>query len=383
MIRARAMAVAAAVTGALLLSACGGGDGSKSSAAAAADAGKVQFKSGTAQKNHADMSKGDTASNAAPDAASKASKPVIRKWVQLTASSAGQLNPVVVNGAKFVLYRFDKDTASPSKSNCTDECAVTWPPLLVARSGIVNLVGVKKSAVGFIPRDGGFQVTLGGWPLYLFSKDTKPGDTNGQGVGGTWFGVTPDGQRAGQGDDTSTALPTLPPGADIVPAAKNATFFDVANFGEPAEGIGGPGCKPVRFNGSVQISGFAKVWSGDDCTGKSVTINQDVTDLNSLGIGRVNSIGFASSDSSGTPAPTGSSAKNATFFDVANFGEPAEGIGGPGCKPVRFNGSVQISGSAKVWSGDDCTGDSVTINQDVTDLNSLDIGPVNSIRFSG
>ncbi len=29
-------------------------------------------------------------------------------------------------------------------------------------------------------------VAYKGWPLYLWIKDTKPGDTTGDGVGGTW-----------------------------------------------------------------------------------------------------------------------------------------------------------------------------------------------------
>ncbi|MGW5333119.1 hypothetical protein [Streptomyces bauhiniae] len=386
MFRTRTMAAVAAMTGALLLSACGGGGESKSDAAA--DTSGFTFQAGTAKQNNADLTKGDTAVNAVPSVATKEPKPVLRKWVQLSAGKAGALDPVTINGAGFVLYRFDKDSTDPSKSNCSGDCATTWPPYLVAPRGKVFLDGVKKEDVGFIQRDGGFQVTIGGSPLYLFSKDTKAGDTKGQGVGGTWFGVTPDGQRAGQqaGGDTGTVPPLPSEGADTVPAATSATFFDMADFGEPAEGIVGPGCKPVRFDGSVTITGFAKVWSGDNCTGKSARVDGNVKDLNALGIGPVKSIGFASSELTGSPspaAPSGPAAKNATFFDTPNFGEPAQGVGGPGCQAVRFGGSVSISGSAKVWSGDDCTGKSKVIDSNVADLDSLGIGPIKSIRFAG
>ncbi|MBR7678887.1 hypothetical protein KDA82_39280, partial [Streptomyces daliensis] len=97
------------------------------------------------------------------------------------------------------LYRFDKDTATPSKSNCEGECATTWPPVVVSPRGKIFIDGIDESAIGTVKRsDGTLQVTIGGWPVYRFSKDLRPGDTNGQGVGGTWFGVTPDGQKAGE-----------------------------------------------------------------------------------------------------------------------------------------------------------------------------------------
>lgn len=33
---------------------------------------------------------------------------------------------MVVDGKGFVLYRFDNDTAKPSKSNCYGTCATLW-----------------------------------------------------------------------------------------------------------------------------------------------------------------------------------------------------------------------------------------------------------------
>ncbi|MCS0604419.1 hypothetical protein NX794_24870 [Streptomyces sp. LP11] len=371
------------MTGALLLSACGGGDGESKNDAAAVGTSGFRFLSGTAKQNSADLTQGDTADNATPSVVTKNPKPVLRKWVQLSAGKAGDLNPVTINGAGFVLYRFDKDATDPSKSNCSGDCATTWPPYLVAPGGKVFLDGVRKENVGFIRRDGGFQVTIGGSPVYLFSQDTKAGDTNGQGRNGTWFGVTPDGQRAGRKGGGKGAVPPLPSGPATTPAATSATFFDSADFAEPAEGIVGPGCKPVRFNGSVSLTGFATVWSGDNCTGRSARVDKNVKDLNALGIGPVKSIGFASGESTGSPSPTASAAANATFFDAPNFGEPAQGVGGPGCQAVRFGGSVSLSGSAKVWSGDNCTGRSKVIDSNVADLDALGIGTIKSIRFAG
>ncbi|WP_107659224.1 hypothetical protein [Nocardia suismassiliense] len=96
------------------------------------------------------------------------------------------------------LYRFDKDTAKPPTSTCVGDCAAKWPPLIAQRGQAVYAAGVDPQLVGFIERaDGACQVTIAGWPVYFFAKDTKPGDLLGQGVGGVWHAVTATGGKAG------------------------------------------------------------------------------------------------------------------------------------------------------------------------------------------
>jgi len=115
----------------------------------------------------------------------------------LTANSTVQLGTVVVDGQGYTLYRFDKDTTKPPTSNCSGECAQKWPPVLATPGTPLTVEGVPQDAVGTINRsDGSIQLTLGGWPVYRYSGDTKPGATTGQGVGGTWAAVTPDGGKA-------------------------------------------------------------------------------------------------------------------------------------------------------------------------------------------
>ncbi|WP_433522559.1 hypothetical protein ACQPZ2_36425 [Nocardia pseudovaccinii] len=117
--------------------------------------------------------------------------------VQLRVTSNPTVGQYVSDGSGRSLYRFDKDTAAPSVSNCSGQCAVTWPPLTVTRDQVLYAAGVDPQLVGFIERaDGTCQITIGGWPVYYFSKDTKPGDLLGQGVGGTWFAVAPNGGKA-------------------------------------------------------------------------------------------------------------------------------------------------------------------------------------------
>ena len=88
---------------------------------------------------------------------------------------------VLTDAKGMTLYTWDKDTVGVS-SNCYDQCAVNWPPLLVpadtAVSGDFTLVDRTDSDQMI--------VAYKGWPLYLWIKDTKPGDTTGDGVGGTW-----------------------------------------------------------------------------------------------------------------------------------------------------------------------------------------------------
>lgn len=117
--------------------------------------------------------------------------------VQLRVVDDATLGKRVVDRDGRSLYRFDKDTANPSKSNCNGDCATTWPPLLVSRGQALYVEGADPTLTGFVERaDGSCQITIGGWPVYYFSKDKNPGDLNGQGVGGTWFAVNPTGGKA-------------------------------------------------------------------------------------------------------------------------------------------------------------------------------------------
>ena len=116
--------------------------------------------------------------------------------VKLTATTVGQLGQVVTDAAGMTLYRFDGDTANPPASNCNDKCAQTWPPEL-ATSSTATLDGIDQSVVGVILRkDGTKQLTINGWAVYRYSKDTAPGEAKGQGLMQKWFAVTPQGKKA-------------------------------------------------------------------------------------------------------------------------------------------------------------------------------------------
>lgn len=135
---------------------------------------------------------------------------------KLTGKSLPRMGQAVVDQDGWILYRFDKDTADPPSSSCEKKCEKVWPPAYT-EDGKPELSGIADDKVGVITRpDGTKQLTLGGWALYRYIGDKKPGQWKGQGVGGTWFVVAPDGKR------NVSCLPSVPP-KPAEPPADDAT----------------------------------------------------------------------------------------------------------------------------------------------------------------
>jgi predicted lipoprotein with Yx(FWY)xxD motif len=88
---------------------------------------------------------------------------------------------MLVNQAGMTLYVFDKDAPASGKSVCNAQCATNWPPLTAS---------ADAKATGewsVVSRDDGTkQWAYKGRPLYQWSKDQKPGDKSGDGIGGMW-----------------------------------------------------------------------------------------------------------------------------------------------------------------------------------------------------
>ncbi|KAB1905376.1 MULTISPECIES: hypothetical protein [unclassified Micromonospora] len=151
--------------------------------------------------------------SASPDApADKAPPSDVQLTDELVGKKLPRMGKVVTDQDGWVLYRFDKDSADPAQSNCVDKCAEVWPPALT--DGNPQLEGVSDDKVGTVTRqDGTRQITIGGWPVYRYIGDKKPGQWKGQGVGGTWFVVDPNGKK------NLTCLPTGTPKAVAPPAS--------------------------------------------------------------------------------------------------------------------------------------------------------------------
>jgi predicted lipoprotein with Yx(FWY)xxD motif len=103
------------------------------------------------------------------------------------------LGQIVTAANGMTVYLFMPDAqGSPT---CTDSCAQAWPPLTVDDANQVTAgVGVDAALLGTAEHPtSGTQVTYNRSPLYFFSGDSAPGDTNGQGQGGVWYVLDPTG----------------------------------------------------------------------------------------------------------------------------------------------------------------------------------------------
>jgi predicted lipoprotein with Yx(FWY)xxD motif len=109
------------------------------------------------------------------------------------ATADSELGTIVVDGDGMTAYMFDNDTQGSGESSCSGDCLAAWPAI-VAESDSPTVEGVEGE-VGTIERDDGtLQVTLNGWPLYLWVQDSAPGDVTGQAVNDVWWVVGPDGE---------------------------------------------------------------------------------------------------------------------------------------------------------------------------------------------
>lgn len=105
---------------------------------------------------------------------------------------------ILVGPEGLTLYIFTADT--DGTSTCTDSCAELWPPV---PADVAISADLDQSMFGTTTRgDGSEQLTVNGMPLYWYTPDTAPGDTNGQGFSDVWFVVDSGGEmiQAAAGD---------------------------------------------------------------------------------------------------------------------------------------------------------------------------------------
>ena len=134
------------------------------------------------------------AATAAPTATIAATEAPTQEVMMPQVASVGAVqNPdlgvtMLADADGVTFYLFTEDELG--QSNCSGQCADFWPPLLTEGAPTAG-EGVSAEQLGTIEReDGSVQVTYNGWPLYYFSNDAGPGETNGQDVGDVWYVVS-------------------------------------------------------------------------------------------------------------------------------------------------------------------------------------------------
>jgi predicted lipoprotein with Yx(FWY)xxD motif len=103
------------------------------------------------------------------------------------------LGTIVTTAEGLPLYRFDQDSASPSRSTCYNACAQKFRAYPWVAD--LKLEGIDKKYIGRVQRtDGSWQLTINKWPVYTSAADA-PGEWKGHGSGGAWWLVTPEGKK--------------------------------------------------------------------------------------------------------------------------------------------------------------------------------------------
>lgn len=148
---------------------------------------------------------GSSSSTATPAASGSSSAPSGSAGLHVASTSLGQ---VLVDSSGRTVYMLTAD--SPGHSSCSSACLAYWPP--VAPGAVASTVTAKVAST--TTATGSKIATAGGWPLYTFIQDQKPGDVTGEGVqtfGGVWYAVSPSGtpvKSASAGSSSSSSSGT-------------------------------------------------------------------------------------------------------------------------------------------------------------------------------
>jgi len=106
-----------------------------------------------------------------------------------TVTLKGQSETVLTNAQGLTLYYFTADSAT--QSAVSGNLAQIWHALLFTGTGGPTSSTSLTGKLSVQTDVNGNQIEYNGHPLYTFSGDSAPGQTNGEGLYGVWFVVTP------------------------------------------------------------------------------------------------------------------------------------------------------------------------------------------------
>jgi predicted lipoprotein with Yx(FWY)xxD motif len=128
---------------------------------------------------------------------------------------------IVINTGGKAVYDLTGDRRGHPECTKANSCFSIWPPVTVSSPRKLSKAAQIKGKLGTWHRNGVFQVTLNGHPLYTFSVDHRRA-ARGEGIhgfGGTWHvlrvaagRVSPSGSSTSSStSSTSTSAPCLYP----------------------------------------------------------------------------------------------------------------------------------------------------------------------------
>lgn len=132
-----------------------------------------------------------------------------------TAKNAAIGKTIAVDSHGLTVYELTPETTRHLLCTKANGCFAFWPPVTVAsaKTKLTGATGVKGK-LGILHRNGLFQVTLAGRPLYRFTPDaSKRGNAKGQGVhgfGGVWHVVSAADPQPTMSTTTTSATSTAP-----------------------------------------------------------------------------------------------------------------------------------------------------------------------------
>lgn len=133
----------------------------------------------------------------APVASSSTHASMGTKKGELLETEQTSVGTILVDRKGRTVYVFMAD--KPGVSNCSGQCLTYWPPVLAPAKLPSSLPGVTGTLGSITRSDNGVrQLTINGWPLYLYAGDTKKGMIAGQGSNGggaKWWVVAPSGKK--------------------------------------------------------------------------------------------------------------------------------------------------------------------------------------------
>ncbi len=141
---------------------------------------------------------------AAATTASTTAAPATRASPPVMAVSNAKLGTILADAGGMVLYTYT------GKGGCAGACLKNWSPLLLPAGARSAVAGPGVTGLGTLAQSGGTEVTFHGKPLYTFAGDSRPGETEGQGVvdaGGIWNVAVVKAPVA--------ATPTVPPASPV------------------------------------------------------------------------------------------------------------------------------------------------------------------------